>query len=1009
MAYMRDQHEMSYGNNFSQGGYNQQYGQSDVQHDQVSGTYDTYSWENAGANETAATGQENFGEYGDSYEYRENYNQDNYNQDNYNQGGNVGNEGYEEGYGNEWQGQQDGNDMQWRGGQEETEGSWGGRDAGGGNMNMLADNEGSWGTGNVGNVEDEGGYYREEFNRDIVDWNERIAINSEIQLGLMSNRMLGGMLGGYEFGRGGRSRGRKRPPRNRSANFDSNYGNSSRGGRHQRSRSRSPVANTEAGYSTELVTLIERWQTFAKDFADCGNAISNLECSLKASKISLLQLTYRCKFLTKCNIYNVFTGTLHISKLINHVPRESVFVARGLGLNKKTAKLDCYEQVYKLLMNSSIETIMSQKDREEKYIIQEINHQYREDPKEFPNIMTTCIVDDTQDKDEEQESQSKSQTGKRATSRRRYNRSGDFDSKRPKLSDWAAEIVENKNLSLAPSKKICLLMHPDDPLIDKLYKLKQLLKDEGITKLHIVPKIDQLAHKAAIQIQNVYKFSEIPMFGLNARMPVYCEIYFDDVYMARGSAEVKKMKAMQNAYGNLGKLICLQPLEKLAANHRLWHPYMALDLDICSIMTKWPGKDNDAILTSNLTNMKQMMQSAPDMSTPISKMVLTEHESDKDIENVFKSLELSATRNLMLLECEIMRNTDFTFTCSISLQGKVLSSQVHPAKNGAKRLCSEAIVSRMKATNDIIFVKTEMVGRVITQRELLESATKKHALGEPPAKIFKKITDYKDDPANLSREERQRQEAERLKFEERENLEENINARPLFPWIAAAMYEILDEYYKSITAEDLMLDIGDMPKSQRDIISSCAAKMGLRMVTKTKTSFDGPILRRTVTAQDMSKILQLHGGESGRYKLSSCRHPLTEEELEQFRNQCLEHHQKLVEARINDNPDADPEPVTEATDSTKPSPLLPANFDNVFLPKYPSRFRNSYPESPFASFRGLHMPQSFSSAAETYFPRLPMFPGKRFPGRTPRPLMGPGIRPLISPFLLSRYDFDDGY
>lgn len=64
---------------------------------------------------------------------------------------------------------------------------------------------------------------------------------------------------------------------------------------------------------------------------------------------------------------------------------------------------------------------------------------------------------------------------------------------------------------------------------------------------------------------------------------------------------------------------------------------------------------------SNLTNMRQMMQSNPDMTIPVDKMVLTEHESDQNIENVFKSLELSATRNLMLLECEIARNPDMSF------------------------------------------------------------------------------------------------------------------------------------------------------------------------------------------------------------------------------------------------------------------------------------------------------------------------------------------------------------
>ena len=37
----------------------------------------------------------------------------------------------------------------------------------------------------------------------------------------------------------------------------------------------------------------------------------------------------------------------------------------------------------------------------------------------------------------------------------------------------------------------------------------QLLKDEGITQLHLVPKIDQIAQKTAIIIKNVYRYSGV--------------------------------------------------------------------------------------------------------------------------------------------------------------------------------------------------------------------------------------------------------------------------------------------------------------------------------------------------------------------------------------------------------------------------------------------------------------------------------------------------------------------
>ena len=62
---------------------------------------------------------------------------------------------------------------------------------------------------------------------------------------------------------------------------------------------------------------------------------------------------------------------------------------------------------------------------------------------------------------------------------------------------------------------------------------------------------------------------------------------------------------------------------------------------------------------SNLANMKQMMQCEPDLSIPTDLMIITEHEADGD--GGFKTLELSATRNCMLLECEISRISDTNF------------------------------------------------------------------------------------------------------------------------------------------------------------------------------------------------------------------------------------------------------------------------------------------------------------------------------------------------------------
>jgi hypothetical protein len=249
-----------------------------------------------------------------------------------------------------------------------------------------------------------------------------------------------------------------------------------------------------------------------------------------------------------------------------------------------------------------------------------------------------------------------------------------------------------------------------------------------------------------------------------------------------------------------------------------------------------------------------------------------------------------------------------------------------------------------------------------------------------------------------------------------------------------------------ITLEDLMLDIGDMPKSQRDIVSSCATKMGLRVATKTRTSFDGNVLRRTVTAQDMCKILQLHGGESGRYKLTSCKNPLSKEDLDEFRAKCLEHHQKLVDARTNDNPDADPEPASlksqfapknknKRPSSSRARPRNPprgasrASFraprglpisndrylnDRYLDDRYPDdRYRDDrYPDDGYLDdgysddeyLDDEYFDDEYPD--DRYFSGPPMFPGKRFNRGPPRPLMGSRVRPVRDSFAFRRGLYD---
>ena len=58
--------------------------------------------------------------------------------------------------------------------------------------------------------------------------------------------------------------------------------------------------------------------------------------------------------------------------------------------------------------------------------------------------------------------------------------------------------------------------------------------------------------------------------------------------------------------------------------------------------------------------MTQMMGAGPDLTVTLDRLVLTEHDVDKD-EHCFKMLELSCTRNNVLLEVEITRMFEDNF------------------------------------------------------------------------------------------------------------------------------------------------------------------------------------------------------------------------------------------------------------------------------------------------------------------------------------------------------------
>ncbi|XP_005106970.2 uncharacterized protein LOC101856458 [Aplysia californica] len=651
----------------------------------------------------------------------------------------------------------------------------------------------------------------------------------------------------------------------------------------------------------ELAQLVHAWKYVITSMPYKGDPVATVESSLQHPNVRGLRLQFDCRFLCKINCYSLYSGQLNLHKMQHGKPANFCFLVRGLGLNRERCRIDCFEKAYELIMTSKVEEVLCQEDCGEATLVQEVHNLFTADQKAFMDLLKKTVT-------------TEGGRPRQFTKRPAKPMGPEVPEKKRKRLFTTMDLWSLDPHSLAPKKRVGILLDPDAPLRKKLLKLKELLKEEGITKLHLVSKVDQFAHKTAINIKNVYRFLEIPILGMESKTPVFMEIYFDNVLMAASPPDNKRNAAMQQAYRNLVDALCSQPIDVVAAGSQFWHPHMAYEPNICNIVTKWQGEDNNSLLTSNLANMKQMMQSMPDFSIPVERLILTEHESDENIENVFKCLELSATRNLMLLECELIRNPEMNFTCTMSLQGKELCTKVHGTKNGAKRVASEGVVKEMRKKNDYIYVKKEYVGKMVTKADLVAEGQKLKAAGCPPARYLP-TTPPQPKGAPKTAEEKARMERDRKQQEEVENQPENVRLKPLLPYMAAAFYNIIDDFYKKVTMEDLMFSYSDLSKSQFEMMTMVAGRMGLRVITRVKSGEDPSascpqgrppfsLLRRTIKAQEMSKMLQLNGGKSGRYELQQLIHPSSKEELEAFRAQYLAKHQALVEAR--ERPDDPP-------------------------------------------------------------------------------------------------------
>lgn len=615
-----------------------------------------------------------------------------------------------------------------------------------------------------------------------------------------------------------------------------------------------------------------------------GDPVYAINSALQNSNMPHLHLGFECDFLCTMGNYPIFTGVLSLTE---H------FLVRGLGATKESCKANTYRKAQDLIIGYTTDQVLQQEDIGEQRMCQKVFHMYTHSPNSFYDMVK--VVDAPGGQDEGGFWEAPPMPGMKLPYGGAAGNASGWTEPEPDPKPVPAGWRDPNSLM---QLKTTTLMKPTERLKDKLLKLKQLLKEEGITKLHLVPKIDFYAQKVAINILNAVRYAEP---ALRPNCPVYVEVYFDGVLMGLGEAALEVYHAMDSAYQNLADTMCrLSDFIEIVQKGRRWTQFSKMEPDICDIVPKKPGQDNGSLLTTNLANMTQMMGSGPDLTVTMDRLVLTEHEVDKD-EHLFKMLELSATRNNVLLECEITRVPNNEFCCYISANGKMIGTATKKSKASCKKKCSEVIMEALLKTNDHIYVFKEYNGKVITKAELVQEATRMYQSGEPPSNYeipqqsqerfakCQKQTALSGSDAELSL-------SDRLEF-----TPENLAIRPLIPYMAAALYKVLDEYYLKISLEDIMINTKDMPRSHYEMINFCAIQMGFRVITRVKgKSYNEhcSLLRRTVKASDMVWICQINGGKSGRYQLKKLAHQRSEEELTKLKAAHFAHHQSLVEARV---------------------------------------------------------------------------------------------------------------
>ncbi|XP_070175922.1 uncharacterized protein [Littorina saxatilis] len=547
---------------------------------------------------------------------------------------------------------------------------------------------------------------------------------------------------------------------------------------------------------------------FLEFFLTCPdrvNCIQTIDNAKTASRLSVKVEfeTERLSFISKPH----FTGVLKVG---------GVFLTRGLGLNIKAVKHDCYERAVQILRNSSLEEILALEDCGKEALREEVERQSKDDIKAFKPFL------------------SQKQAGE---------------------VDVSQQIPTAAVSESQPAKR-------NVPLVDKMMML--LIEEVGKAgrEISMASRYDLLCFKVGIRVTALYKVVDLkynrqyntsPYEG-DPDINLICEIYYDDVLIGQGEGRPRK-EAQIAAYNSIQSRLMKEPVSQIAQGPKIPLQPEALP-NFFEIIHKGAKPQSG----NNHHRMMLMRSDPPDLTKSMVDMVIIELVGYSVEDKAYRILQYSASRNSMLLEWKQLDKGENGFRCEMSVNGQMSVTGMGVSKPKACNAAAAMILTDLYMSNDVISFEAVEDLTKATPLEEITARAEALKLDGPPRK--ERVENVWHEEALSAKKKTADTPEEAL------SQKQKWMANPLQPWFEDAIVEMMENHAKKLTLEELIIGPGITPEMRRFV--TAAAKHCLLVSTTKDDPIRGSFVithQRSIVPEEMAMILRINKGASGRYKL----------------------------------------------------------------------------------------------------------------------------------------------